>query len=254
MSDSVLSRLLPGFEVIDVHAHVGRWDYPGEAIDLDGFRRQTDRIGFAKVIVSSRTALSYDVPEGNAEIARLAEADERFHGSVIFNANNYEESCEQIERYADHPRFVCAKIHTCMGLAVNAPQNLRVMELLARKKLPLTMHTWTGDGPAAADAAKHFPDLTFFWFHALAGDYRKAAELAKDLPNVCLEFVTSTQERGKVEHLVQHFDVNRIFFGTDQSLLNPVYALGPIVEADISDADRRKILSDNARRMFRFEK
>lgn len=254
MSDTVLARLLPDFEVVDVHAHFGGWGYPGDLIDLDGFRRLTDRMGFAKVVISSRTALTYDVTEGNAEIARVVEADERFHGSVTFNGHYYDEAREQIERYADHPRFVCAKIHSCMNLAVNAPQNLRVMELLAARKLPLTMHTWTGDGPAAADAAKRFPELRFFWFHALASDYRKAAELAKDLPNVCLEFVTSTQERGKVEHLVQHFDVDRMVFGTDQTLFNPICALGPILDAQISAADRRKILSENARRLLNFRK
>ncbi len=254
MSETILARLLPGFEVIDVHAHFGRWEYPGAAIDLDAFRRMTDRMGFAKVVVSSRTALSYDVPEGNAEIARVAEADERFYGSVIFNGHYYDQAREQVERYADHPRFVCAKIHTAMNLAVNAPENLRVMELLAARKLPLTMHTWTGEGAAAVDAAKRFPELTFFWFHAVAADYRKAAELARPLPNVCLEFVTSTQERGKVEHLVGHFDADRIVFGTDQSLLNPVYALGPILDAKISETDRRKILSENAARLLNFRK
>jgi uncharacterized protein len=254
MSDSNIARLLPGFEVIDVHAHFGRWEYPGDAIDADGFRRLTDRVGFSKVVVSSARALMYDVPEGNAEIARLAESDERFHGSVIFNGHFYDQAREQIERYAEHPRFVCAKIHTAMNLAVNSPENLRVMELLAKKKLPLTMHTWTGDGPAAADAARRFPEVTFFWFHALASDYRKAAELAKPLPNVCLEFVTSTQERGKVEHLVRHFDADRMVFGTDQTLFSPIYALGPILDAKISDADWRKILSENAKRLLNFRK
>lgn len=254
MGETVLARLLPGFEVIDAHAHFGQWEYPGELIDLDAFRRLTDRVGFAKVVVSSRTALLYDVPEGNAEVARAAKADERFHGSMVLNAHYYDEAREQIERYADHPRFVCAKIHSIMNLAINAPQNLRVMELLAARKLPLTMHTWAGDGPAAVDAARRFPELTFFWFHALASEYRKAAELAMDLPNVCLDFLTSTQERGKVEHLVSHFDPDRIVFGTDQWLFSPIYALGPILDAQISDADRQKILSGNARRLLNFQK
>ncbi len=254
MSESVLARPLPGFEVIDVHAHFGRLDYPGDTIDLDGFRRWTDQAGLAKVVVSSIRALAYDVPEGNAEIARVVAADKRFYGSVVFNGHYYDEAREQIERYANHPRFVCAKIHTSMNLAANSPQNLRLMELLASRQLPLTMHTWTGDGPAAVEAAQRFPELTFFWFHALASDYRKAAELAKPLPNVCLEFVTSTQERGKVEHLVRHFDVDRMVFGTDQPLFTPIYALGPMLEAELTDAERRKILSENAKRLLNFRK
>lgn len=254
MSDTVVAQLLPGCEVIDAHAHTGSWGSPGQAFDMDSLRRMNDRVGFAKVVISSRIALYYDVPRGNAEVAQLAESDSRFYGSMIFNGHYYDESREQIERYADHPRFVCAKIHSSMGLAVNSPENLRLMELLAAKKLPLTMHTWTGDGPAAADAARKFPELTFFWFHALAADYRKAAELARDLPNVCLEFVTSTQERGKVEYLARHFYTSRIVFGTDQTLLNPIYSLGPILEADLSEADRRKILAENARRLFDFDK
>jgi len=53
----------------------------------------------------------YDVPAGNAEVARAAESDRRIHGSVVFNARNPKESRAEIERYADHPRFVAAKFH-----------------------------------------------------------------------------------------------------------------------------------------------
>ena len=250
---SAVAELLPGVEVVDVHGHLGRWGYPCTTGDVDELRRLLDSSGFSKVIVSSGLAIMYDVPGGNADVQHAVESDERIYGSVVFNAHYEAESREEIERYAEHPRFVSAKVHPAYsGLAINAPENLAMYELLTEKKLPLTSHTWTGDGPAAADAARRFPELTFFWFHALASDYRKAAELAVELPNVNLEFVTSTQERGKVEDLVRLFDVNRLFFGTDQTLFEPVRPLGPILEAEIGDEDKRKILGRNALRVFDF--
>jgi hypothetical protein len=241
-------------EVVDVHAHLGRWGHPGSAGGLDEFRRLVDQSGFSKVIISSVLAIAYDVPEGNAEVARAVESDERLYGSVVFNARYPEESRAEIERYADHPRFVSAKFHPAWtGLVINAPENLKVIELLAAKKLPVTFHSWTGDGPAAADIAKRFPELPIFWFHALAADYRKAAELARELPNVYLEFVTSTQERGKVELLVERVGADRMVFGTDMALFEPIRPLGMVAEAKISDQDRRKILGLTARRVFRFD-
>jgi hypothetical protein len=254
MSAGTVSELFPGVEVVDVHAHLGRWGHPGSAGGLDEFRRLVDQSGFSKVIISSVLAIAYDVPEGNAEVARAVESDERLYGSVVFNARYPEESRAEIERYADHPRFVSAKFHPAWtGLVINAPENLKVIELLAAKKLPVTFHSWTGDGPAAADIAKRFPELPIFWFHALAADYRKAAELARELPNVYLEFVTSTQERGKVELLVERVGADRMVFGTDMALFEPIRPLGMVAEAKISDQDRRKILGLTARRVFRFD-
>ena len=251
----VVDGLPAGLEVVDAHAHIGRWGSPGAEGSADEIRRITDRSGFSKVVVSSALAIQYDVPEGNADVERLVAADERFFGAVTFNAHYPAEAKAQVERYADHPRFVCAKNHPAhMRMPINSPANLSIIEILAAKKLPLTVHTWTGDGPMVAEVAKRFPELTFFWFHALATDYRKAVELARELPNVYLDFVTSLQERGKIEYLVARLGADRLVFGTDQSLFNPIYALGPVLEAEISDADRRKILSLTALRLFRFEK
>jgi uncharacterized protein len=255
MAKSAAAELCPGVEVIDVHAHLGRWGYPGSVGDVDELRRLLDVAGFSKVIISSGLAIAYDVPGGNAEVARATEFDERIFGSVVFNARDQKESRAEVERYADHPRFVSAKYHPAYtGLALNAPENMKIIELVARKKLPLTFHSWTGDGPAAAEIARRFPKLPVIWFHALANDYPKAAELARELPNVYLEYVTSTQERGKVELLVERLGADRLLFGTDESLFEPIRPLGQLVEAGISAADRRKILGLNARKIFRFGK
>jgi predicted TIM-barrel fold metal-dependent hydrolase len=255
MSASAVAGLCPGMEVIDVHAHLGKWGCPGSIGDADELRRLIDRAGFSKAIVSSGLAIMYDVPGGNAEVARAVESDERLYGSVVFNARNPKESRAEIERYAGHPRFVAAKFHpSYTGLALNSPENMKVIELVAEKKLPLTFHSWTGDGAAASEIARRFPKLPVIWFHARASDYRQAAELARKLPNVYLEYVTSTQERGKVELLVERLGADRILFGTDESLFDPVRPLGQLVEAEIGDRDRRKILGLNARKLFDFEK
>jgi uncharacterized protein len=252
-TETLTQQLLPGLEVIDAHAHLGVWGYPGSTDDVDQLRRLLDSNGFSKVIVSSAMAIKYDVPGGNAIVARATEADERIYGSVVFNANYQQESAEEIERYADHPRFVSAKVHPCgSGLQINDAQNMKMIELLAEKQLPLTFHSWTGDGPAAVEVAERFPKLAMIWFHALAADYRLAAQLALKLPNVYLDYVTSTQQRGKVDDLVKIIGADRLLFGTDQTLFDPIRPLASVLEADISQADRAAILGSNARKIFAF--
>ncbi len=253
MNASAAADLFPGIEVIDAHAHLGRWGLPGLEGTTDDLRRLLDASGIARVIVSSAMAIAYDVPGGNAEVAAACDADERIYGSIVFNARYPQQCREQIDRYADHPRFVATKYHTGYdGLPINAPENLRVIEWIAARELPLTLHTWTGDGTMAADVARRFPELPVFWFHALAADYRKAADLASELPNVYLDFITSTQERGKIETLVERLGADRIVFGTDQSLFDPIRAMGAVAEARLGDDDRRRILGGTARRVFRF--
>lgn len=249
------AALFPGMEVIDVHGHVGRWGYPWTSGDGRETGRLLDLAGISKVIVSSGMAIAYDVPGGNAEVARAVESDGRIYGSVVFNARRQAESREEIERYADNPRFVAAKYHPAYtGLALNAPENMKIIELIAKKRLPLTFHSWTGDGAAAVEIAKRFPEIPVIWFHALATDYRKSVELARELPNVYLEYVTSTQERGKVELLVGGIGADRVLFGTDQTLFEPIRPLGQLAEAKISAADKRKILATNAKKVFNFDR
>jgi hypothetical protein len=186
-------------------------------------------------------------------VARAVDSDPRIYGAVTFNAQFREEAREEIRRYAEHPRFVCAKIHPAhMQVAINHQANLEFYGLLGEKGLPLTVHTWTGDGPRAAEAAKLFPQSTFVWYHALADDYELAGRLARELPNVRLEFAVSRQVRGKVEKLVAIAGVERVLFGTDQSLISPIYALGPVLEAGLPPEDLRRMMGANARSVFRF--
>ncbi len=252
---SACAKLLPGVEVIDAHGHIGLWSAPGSDGSIDELQRMLDISGFSKVVISSANSITYDVSGGNREIAEAVARDERIFGAVAFNANYPRESREEILRYAEHPRFVCAKIHPGhMGIGIDHPDNMKLYELLAKFKLPLTAHTWTGDGPCAAKVARELPELVCIWYHALADDYRLAAELATDLPNVYLEYAVSRQIPGKVETLVEIAGADKVLFGTDQTLINPVYALGPTLEARISESDRRKVLSENARKVFDFEK
>ncbi len=255
MGANAVSELLPGFEVIDVHAHLEVRGYGETTGSVDEIRRLLDRAGFSKVILSSLRAIAYDTPAGNAAVARAVESDPRIYGSVVFNAAHPAEAREQIARYGDAPRFVSAKNYPSVsGLPINSRENFPCFEMLAAKKLPVTFHSWSGDGPAAEDAARRFPQLRFVWFHALANNYRKAAELARSLPNVVLEFVTSTQERGKVEHLVSQVGADRVVFGTDQALFDPIRQLGSVLEARLSDDDRRKVLALTARQVFNFDR
>lgn len=251
----VAQRLFPGIDVIDVHGHLGNWGYPGNPGGPDQLRRLLDRSGFAKLVISSGQGLSYDPPEGNAAVARFAESDERVFGSFVINPNYPEESRAEIERYSDHPRFVSAKIYPPVtGVAPNAPACVAMAELLAEKRIPATFHTWTYDGEPLEKLAKRVPELTTVWFHAFAADYLRAAELAADLPNVYLEYVTSTQERTKVADLVAALGSHRLLFGTDQDLFDPVRPLGQLLEAEIDDEDKRRILCFNALEVFDFEK
>jgi len=252
---SACERLLPGVEVIDAHGHIGLWGAPGGDGSIDELRRLMDASGFSRIVISSANSIIYDVPGGNREVAAAIAADKRVYGAVTFNAHYPQEAREEILRYSEDPRFVAAKIHPGhMRIAVDHPDNMKLYELLAEQGLPLTAHTWTGDGPRVERVARAFPEVTFVWYHALADDYRLAAELAAELPNVYLEYAVSRQIPGKVETLVQIAGSERVLFGTDQTLINPVYALGPTLEADIAEEDRARVLGLNARRVFDFEK
>ncbi len=250
----IAQRLFPGVDVIDIHGHLGCWGYCGNRGGPDNLRRLLDRSGFAKLIISSERALSYDPLTGNAEVALMVESDERVFGSFVVNPHYPKESREEIKRYSEHPRFVSSKLYPPItGVAPNAPACLAVAELLAEKNIPATFHTWTDDEDPLVDLSKRVPELKVVWFHALAASHMKAATLAKGLPNVYLEYVTSTQESTKVLDLVTTLGNRRVLFGTDQDLFDPIRPLGQLLEAEIDEEDKRRILCLNALELFDFE-
>lgn len=80
-----------------------------------------------------------------------------------------------------------------------------------------------------------------------------AAALARAHPNVYLDLAGDGYALGLVEYLVAEVGAGRILYGSDLTWIDPRTQLGMILDAEIPEADKAKILRDNAVRLFRLE-
>ena len=92
-----------------------------------------------------------------------------------------------------------------------------------------------------------FPDLTFIAGHMGGDDYERAAVRFREVDNVYLEICSSSPDRGKIETVVRDIGSERVVFGSDSTLLNPAVLLGMVVDSEISEEDKVRILYSNAR-------
>ena len=114
-------------------------------------------------------------------------------------------------------------------------------------------HTDERCSPAhLAEAARRFPNARFVAAHS--GNTPPARKLAiaaaRELPNYYLETASTFRTPGVTEELVAGAGAERVVFGSDTPLMDPRPQIGKIITADISDAAKRLILGENARRCW----
>ncbi len=120
--------------------------------------------------------------------------------------------------------------------------------------LLVLLHTWGGsayDGPDhVAACAARYPRARILMGHSCHGAWQRAAELARDCPNVYAELTAVLDDRGAVEVLLAGAGSQKIVFGTDTPWFSHHYYIGALLGAPMTDEDRRNILYRNARRLL----
>jgi predicted TIM-barrel fold metal-dependent hydrolase len=79
---------------------------------------------------------------------------------------------------------------------------------------------------------------------------RKAAEVAKKRANVYVEITYTALTNGVVEYLVAEAGADKVLYGSDMPMRDPAPQLAWVCYAKIPEADKRKILGGNAKRLL----
>ena len=142
---------------------------------------------------------------------------------------------------------------------MNSKDFISIMEEAKNYEKPILIHAYSeGDIMAFKEIANRFPELIFIMAHMGGTDrsgtgknWKTAISVARDLSNIYLETCMTILERDKIEEAVSEVGADRIVFGSDLTLINPAHILGMILDAEISNLDKEKILYRNAKRIFK---
>ena len=245
---------------IDTHAHLGPWFEERSTLTAEQFIGLQTRAGIERTVVSSTTALYIDLVQGNEWTIQQAERLDHLLVWLVLNPLKPTESRELLDRYNDHGRVVGIKIHPVQHqFPADVKAAYRLLECLEPLGLPVLSHAEIGSY-ASPDRlrrlAEAFPALTLIAAHLGAGQPGQLDEAIDALQdcstgNLYTDMGTARAIRtGVIAQMVDAIGADRILFGTDSPLYEPMAFPALLAAADISDDDRERIAHGNAERLI----
>lgn len=238
---------MPG---VDILAQLGaaRW------IATDGARLQhaLQRARFDLMAVASRRALAGDLAAGNAEVKALLDASPQMRGWVVLHPAFPERSAEQMRRYLGGSQWLGAMLHPRLfGESLISGGVRELINSFRRYTRPLLIGV--PDEAAVREVeqlAAEFTTLKFIASGAGGDAWQHCLLAARRRPNLFLEPFSGGPHQGKLETMLQTLGPHRILFASNYPDSNPGAALGLLLDARISDAEKQAILTTSAVRLF----
>ncbi len=249
--------------IIDVHVHtdVGR--------SLDDFAQQIEiaeqfdavLVTYAIRPVAAASRDAFPTPEfcarcNDETYALMQRYPARVRGFCYVNPYHGDAAAAELERRLTTQGFVGLKLWH--ALPCDDARVDRLVDICARYRAPALQHTWLkadglgyGESPPemVADLARRHPDATIIAAHA-GGDYEYGAKVFRSTPNVLLDIAGNECNAGGVQILVDHAGAERVIFGTDMPGRSFPSQLAKVLGADLSTADKEKILYGNMARVL----
>ena len=248
-----------GVELMDAHAHLGplsAWfkeDGRPES-EVAALLQHMDRLGIRTAFVSSSEALFSNPVEGNRSLEEtLSPHGDRFRGYYSYNPVYAELLDGQLEECFARPFWAGLKL-LCdyWQVPVTHPDLEPAYAFANAHRLPILLHTWEGacDSPAMlTDIARRYPEARFLLGHSGGTDQgrREAIKLAKDHPNVYLEWCGGFCSSILWEDAIAQVGSDRVVFGTDALGHSIDWELGRLLSLDLPTKAILPILGDNMR-------
>lgn len=238
---------MPG---IDLHTRLGAADWI--ATDAAKLHRALQRARFDAMGVVSLRALAGDLATGNAEVKAVVDAVPQMRGWVVVNPAHPLRSAEELRKYVGSAKWLGATLHAGVaGESVSSASAQEIVNAYRRYGKPLLVDVHNVEAiEQLEELATEFNQMKFVAAGAGGDDWQECALLAKRVVNIYLEPFSGGAHRGKLEAIVEVVGPNRIVFASGFPQQNPGSALGLLVDAKLSDAEKQGILTTNAMRLF----
>ena len=258
--DQVLQgRPVTAFEIIDGHAHLGRFhNFYIPANTAADMVRQMDRAGIRCCISSGHAAIGPSPRIGNdMVIEAMREFPGRIYGYCCVNPNYpAQELRDELERCFD-AGMIGVKLHPCgHRYCVDGEGYRPAWEFAQERRACLLCHTavtepW--DPPSVFDKlAAQYPNVKIIMGHSGFGyeGGRQCCELAKKHANVHLDITGSIAYTDLLEQMVEGAGAGRVLFGTDVPFIDCRPQVGRVAFSRLDDSELELVLGGNARRLF----
>ncbi len=266
-SNTLWPRFLEGeplaeVDIVDAHGHLGPsagyvLETHEEHAQLQVALRAMDRVGIRTFIVSGLQALLGAPVEGNVLLEDVVRSHtDRVSGYFTFNPFYATELVTHFHASFTGSFFVGFKTLCDYWKVKITDERFNPMwQYASRHRLPVLSHTWDGsyDTPMLfRDLARRYPRIPFLLGHSGGGaSGRSEAEaLARECPNVYLEWCGSFCNPCSWEETLRTVDPRQVVFGSDAMAHSFDWELGRLLSLDVPDDVLLSILGGNMRRIL----
>lgn len=238
--------------IVDTHAHIGPHIFHVGADDAEENRRMCAQWGITRQLVSHSRGVFHDAVAGNEELASILDDYPELLGYAVVNQRDLTTAERETERWLQPgSRFVGIKIHTHYPAApIASPQMRDTFAMLDEHAAVVLIHTWGSDVAQLAELVEPLQRVRVIAGHMGADRWDLACEVANAVDNLWLEPSCSVALAGQMRYVMSHAPRERVLFGTDSTLLDPVVAFGQIAAADLPPDELDDVLWRNAHRLF----
>ncbi len=238
--------------VIDMHGHLGRYKFGIPDLDPANLVAGMDRLGVAAVVCSHMQCMSSDVAWGNDQVAAAMQAHpQRILGYFSVWPKDRDSVAAETQRVLDLG-FIGLKVHNTNRFAYDNPAYEPAYAAVNDRCMPVLFHTWGGQEEFAqiARLARRYPDVSILLAHTGSANTADYCRMAHEHTNVFLDLTLSLSPRHLVRDLVDSVGSGKIVWGSDAIFLNMAQQVGKVVDAQIDEAAKRRILIENAQRLL----
>ncbi len=246
--------------VIDMSGYYGSWPYwrlrHGSLNQILGLM---DRYHIDKVLLSSTKAIFYDWEEGNEDLLKItSEHADRFIPSLVINPVFGSDVSENTRKYVQKgvKSLRLFPLYHSYRLA-NEYILERLVSVIEKSDVIITIPirlimNWAMPVLFASELealVRNSPQRPIVASGINYGELYNFLPLLKKYHHLYLE-TSCLQTRGLIERTAKLFGADRILMGTGLPIQNPGIEMAKQQTLDLPDKDKKKIIGENARRLF----
>lgn len=239
--------------VFDAHSYLGGNLIPGVAHNAAAITAAMKARGVDRAMLLSSHARNIDPIAGNRILKVMVEQAPELYGCLITHVNRVEASTAIMRELMPSRKFIAMAI---AGARADEPVHKivadEIINAYRRYGKPLCLFTPNGEAAEAAlEIAKAYPMLRVILLGMGGIDWRTAIAAAQQSTNIFLES-SGALDRAKLPAALEALAAHRIVFGSGSPRTDAAAALGLLEDSEMPADARRRILSDNAARLFGF--
>ena len=250
-------------EIWDLHCHLN--GVPGNTPEarLGRLLEYADRLGISRLCLFMGMDFSYDPSperlreENDAVLRALRAFPDRVFGFVYLNPKHREASLGELDRCVRDGPMVGVKLwvaERCSSRDLDP-----IIERATALQAVIFQHTWikiTGNLPGESTPAElvelaiRHPAATLICGHS-GGDWEIGLRAIRPHRNIHADLAGGDPVSGLTEMAVRELGAERVIYGSDAGGRSFASQLGKVLGANISERERKMILSGNLRRLLR---